>query len=461
MRWEIAVIDARSIPPAVQWHEGMLLSPQHFQQAARRQEILQSYMTLAAAPHGWGVSRLGIDRAALVGRVFAVTELEAILPDGLVVTHYAHLDPSAPRLELDLAPFLADPRPRQIAVHLAVAAHHSGAGQDGGHQRYRQFEDSEILDENTGDNGISMPRRVPLLGLQVTESPQHLPSQRFVSLPLAVLECGAQGPIRIDYEPPRFRLDQESLVFLRASRVCADLRSKATEWGVRLSGALAEGQSAVASESVTTLRMIARGLPRLDALLTTAATHPFDLYLALCDIAGDLSVIGGEVMLPAFGGYRHVDLLGTFHAVASYIDAALHQLRTPYSSVAFEHPEPGRFTLAMQPDYHRTTSLVIGARLGAGQDAASVREWFDTAVIGGAARIAAMRNNAVIGAERHAIGSAAELDLLPPPNMVLFRVSTAAGFVAAGDVLEISQDTAKALSEPVELRLFRAAAPQS
>lgn len=28
--------DARVIPEAVQWHEGMLLSPQHFQRAARK-----------------------------------------------------------------------------------------------------------------------------------------------------------------------------------------------------------------------------------------------------------------------------------------------------------------------------------------------------------------------------------------------------------------------------------------
>lgn len=457
MRLDPAVIDARAIPPAVQWYEGMLLSPQHFQQAALRQEILQSYMTLAAAPYGWGVLRLGIDKAALVAGVFAVTELEAILPDGLVVVHYANLDPSAPRLELDLTPFLADPRPRRIAVHLAVAAHQTGTAQSGGHQRYRQFEDKEVLDENTGDNGIPLPRRVPLLGLQVTESPQHMPSVRFVSLPLAVLESGAQGPVQIEYDPPRLRLDQESPVFQLASRVCADLRSKATEWGVRLSGALSEGQSAVASESVTTLRMIVRRLPRLDALLMTEATHPFDLYLALCDIAGELSVIGGQVMLPAFGGYKHGDPLTAFQAVTSYIDAALRQLRTPYVSVAFEHPAPGRFVIVIQPDHLRMTSLVIGARLGAGQDVAGVREWFDTAVIGGASRIAAMRDNAVIGAERSAIGSAPELDLLAPPNMVLFRVATAAGFVATGDVLEINQAN-RELSEPAELRLFLAAA---
>ena len=41
--------DARAIPEAVQWHEGMLLSPQHFQVAARRSEAMAAYLIEAAA----------------------------------------------------------------------------------------------------------------------------------------------------------------------------------------------------------------------------------------------------------------------------------------------------------------------------------------------------------------------------------------------------------------------------
>jgi hypothetical protein len=108
--------DARLIPDAVQWHEGMLLSPQHFQQADLRNQALQGYMTLLAAPYGWGVIRLRINEAALMAGRFAVTDLEAVMPDGLLVQHADAAEANAPILQLDLRPVLADPSsPRRIA----------------------------------------------------------------------------------------------------------------------------------------------------------------------------------------------------------------------------------------------------------------------------------------------------------------------------------------------------------
>ena len=45
-----SILPASDIPEAIQWHEGMLLAPQHFQQLAWRQETLLHYATLAASP---------------------------------------------------------------------------------------------------------------------------------------------------------------------------------------------------------------------------------------------------------------------------------------------------------------------------------------------------------------------------------------------------------------------------
>ncbi len=129
------------------------------------------------------------------------------MPDGLLVQHSADADPTAPKLELDLMPFVAAAAPKQVTVHLTVAARNTSAVRTDGQQRFRQIEDSDVPDENTGDNGISIPRLVPLLSLYVTDGPLRRPPSRFDSLPLAVLECGAQRVTRIDYEPPRFRID--------------------------------------------------------------------------------------------------------------------------------------------------------------------------------------------------------------------------------------------------------------
>ena len=48
-------------PDRIQWHEGMLLSPQHFQQESARIDQLIAWHALAADPLAWGVRRLEID----------------------------------------------------------------------------------------------------------------------------------------------------------------------------------------------------------------------------------------------------------------------------------------------------------------------------------------------------------------------------------------------------------------
>ena len=89
---------AKDIPAAINWHEGMLLTPQHFQQFAARQEDLVAYAAHAAAPYFWGVHRL--DLLLQPEGLLQVRELEAVMPDGLIV----ELDPEQkPALEISLA----------------------------------------------------------------------------------------------------------------------------------------------------------------------------------------------------------------------------------------------------------------------------------------------------------------------------------------------------------------------
>src|ERR671923_78357 len=60
-------MEAHEIPESIQWHEGLLLTPQHFQQMSLRHESLLQYVAGAIAPFGWGVRRFEWDAAALAG----------------------------------------------------------------------------------------------------------------------------------------------------------------------------------------------------------------------------------------------------------------------------------------------------------------------------------------------------------------------------------------------------------
>ena len=80
------MVDIRKIPPAINWHEGMLLAPQHFQQTDQRHESLTTYHVSTVSPFHWGIMDLKIDRPRLVDGNLKIMSLEAVMPDGLAVS---------------------------------------------------------------------------------------------------------------------------------------------------------------------------------------------------------------------------------------------------------------------------------------------------------------------------------------------------------------------------------------
>ena len=95
-------IQRPSLP--VQWHEGMLLSPQHFQQDAIHQATESALKAYLSEPMSWGVERLAFDNALLGGGRIRVLSLRAVFPDGTPVWYEAEEDPP---LELDAADALS------------------------------------------------------------------------------------------------------------------------------------------------------------------------------------------------------------------------------------------------------------------------------------------------------------------------------------------------------------------
>jgi type VI secretion system protein ImpJ len=136
---------SREVPERVVWHEGMLLAPQHFQQADARLDALVAWHALAANPFGWGVRHFEIDAALLQSGILRVLAVEAIFPDGTAVSYSAQ-QPSHGSLETDLAPHadaLAD-KPMNVYLTLPVARSSRGAGVPG---RFRSVESQAVEDE--------------------------------------------------------------------------------------------------------------------------------------------------------------------------------------------------------------------------------------------------------------------------------------------------------------------------
>src|SRR5580765_5873674 len=125
----------------------MLLAPQHFQQLTARGEGPLQYHLGSITPFYWGVKTLELDSVALLNGTVRILELEAVLPDGLVVTQTA----TDPELAVSVKDASAVPGTTMV-VHLVVPSERLGGARGAGAlARYTSYEGQPVPDINTGD----------------------------------------------------------------------------------------------------------------------------------------------------------------------------------------------------------------------------------------------------------------------------------------------------------------------
>src|SRR6185312_9101376 len=274
------VTDIRAIPEAVQWHEGMLLSPQHFQQASLRSDLLLHFHLSQAAPFRWGVLALQTDQARLAMGTFRVLSLQAIMPDGLAVS-YPHDDMGA--LELDLQPMKDRLRDAPARIYLAVPARRpdivSGSGEA---PRLRSVEGEETIDENTGDNPLRLPRLRPNLTLLAGEKP----SAKYTAMPIAEVSFANDAFQLTPFLPPLLAVALDGGLGQLCLKLAQSVRQKASFLADRAQGAAGAARQASLLETRSAIQCLVGGLPAFEAALNTGLAHPFTLFLLAAGIAG-------------------------------------------------------------------------------------------------------------------------------------------------------------------------------
>lgn len=432
------------VPAAIQWHEGMLLAPQHFQQLAMRQEALLHYHALAIAPFHWGVRSLEVDGPRLASDVYRVIAVEAVLPDGLVVAHRAG---DGPDLAVELWPVKQAARERPVTVYLAVAAHRPEMSPvRGDHPRYDSVTGDPVLDENTGEGQVDVPRLRPRARLFAGEPPPA----SYVHLPIARLEHKGGAFSVADYVPPLLTVARDSPLGMRCGEIAEKLRGKAATLLERAGNPSVAARAPQLLETRAMIASLTAALPPFEALLDTGRAHPFALYLALCALVGQVSGLG-RALPPALDPYDHDDLNPRFKAaekfLADLVDGAVLESYTPFP---FELDE-GTFGLAFDAAW-RGRSLVLGVRAPEGA-VEQVAAWMDNAVIASRDRQRELRVIRVLGAERRRIKS--EGDLLPVPGVLLYALTAEPKNVEANQLLQIANpDEGLAAHRPLEIVLY-------
>lgn len=449
--------DANAIPDAIQWHEGMLLSPHHFQQQAARFESLLQYQTAAASPFHWGVQQFAckVEKDELI-----VTQLVAVMPDGLVVSYDNRKDGYL-KLDLKLAPEqepastqtyyeseqgeeLQPERNQQkfpMMVHLTVNRDRSVSRQ-GELGRYRAINGELVPDENLSPNErqLTIPRLRPRLVLN-PESELHL---QYVGFPLVKINFingsysfnnGVDTPT--EFIEPCLAVTKESPLGKMCQEVVQKVREKAKFLITQSQSPTRSMGLAVLLDHRTMLQNLIAPLFSFEAALDSEVSHPYQLYLSLCSLAGHIAGIGSDLGQGKFPPkYDHNDLHATFRIVRDFINCVLDRaISISYETIPFKYDHESRtFTLKFRPEWKKQR-LVIGLRGYSGTSEMDLLKWGEDCLIAPKDKMHDVRKDRVLGVDRKQIDR--EGDLVQISGTVLFALREDSEYLKPNTELQI------------------------
>lgn len=430
--------------PAIQWYEGMLLSPQHFQQLELRSQQILTTHTQSLTHHHWGISHLEFDQVTIATGLVTVLRIKAIMPDGLVID-YIQAPDEAP-LTLDLTPFSDALLQREHTLYLAIPELIKGTSPvTGDWQRFDATDGDDVTDYNASDNVIHIPRLLPKMSLILADSPPP----RYTSLPLAKLEYSDEVFGLTSYMPPCFEIHGKTPLADKMTKLLRRLREKAgflaEKWQTQIGTPLL-------METSQQLKPIVESLPLLEPIFHSGKAHPSEIHRLLCTIAGKMSTLRLGQVPPVFPTYNHNEILNSCHPMLDWINIITDSIEKAFSVLMFSFQD-GYFSVKLQPEI-MTQRIMVGLRTSTSMTESEMIDWMKDAIIVSESMLEAVRVRRITGAPRHLIDEAETYDLMAGRGVCLFGVKTDNAFVKADERLYIFNPADAPDKRPMEAVLY-------
>jgi type VI secretion system protein ImpJ len=436
--------DAGKPNAPIQWHEGMLLSPHHFQQMGIQSDAMRHYLIRGLFPYYWGVVKREVDETALADGVFRITSLEAVLPDGTFVDFgNRHPEP----LQIDLSEHLEALKSKPQKIWLAVPTLKADAPWTGGElPRFRSVEGDAVYDMNTGSDEIFVPRLRPILSLHFEK-----PSKLYSVLPIAEVVNRDNGLGLTEFCPPCVSADPQSAIY----RLCRELNGSLRRKVSQLAGNLESqrgGDPATVQAIEYTLHHLVAGLPAFEGVFgSNPAPHPYHLYLSLCDLSGKLAALNESRVPPVPPTYDHDDPLASIHTLCTVMIRTLERrVSETWDGISFQQKE-GFFFIHFKKDWlnHEWVLAVAPGRMS-NRDC---KRWLGGSLIASEVDVRDLRKRRITGMQRGHVDAVPAL--VAPEGALLFTLEpTADAPVRPGKRLLVIPVTHDAEYLPEAITLF-------
>ena len=296
------------------WNEGMLLTPQHFQQWDNYHESLLNARARSILPYDYGVLDLRINREAIANGNFQLTACRAVLTDGLFI--------NVP--DTDAMPDLRpvgdhfNPEKETLGVHLAIPAQKYGStnfqsngAKPNANIRYLQ-EGALVRDETSGTNEQPLAFARPNLRIIFDDELRD----GFTSIKIAELERTTTGQLRIseNYIPPVLKISASDWLVNMQRQLVEILITKSSSLGEQRRQSRASLADFTTSEVAVfwLLHTINSSIPTMAHYFRSPLLHPEKLYLKMSELVGELMTFSTDHHPKDIVKYDHDDLYFTF-----------------------------------------------------------------------------------------------------------------------------------------------------
>lgn len=424
----------------VQWHEGMLLSPQHFQYNERRIEELFYTATLCDAYSAWGVLECDFDKNLLGQGIVEITHLFAILPDGTPVLHTPEIEkPTQKSLALRYnLNELGLKNATEVTICLCLYRASNSK------KRYDSVEYGNIPDDNSSDAVINLPILRPKLFL----SHEAVPNECSGFPLLKVFFDGKQFSIQ-PFLPASLRIQNDHPIRKKLAEIVLNIRQKAT---YLINKSQHTTSAILLRETQSILKPLISCLCILEPLIGHEKLHPERLFDHLLNVAANLLPLQTTQIAGTLPAYNPFDPGNSIEYFLRIFEKTISSIQQKYLSVPF-HQQDRLFYLHMQPTYVNE-NLYIGFRCPPGASEKQMHDWLQEAIISSDEKIEVVTTRRISGATRTLVNDDELDDLIPNSSTLIFSIKKGDEFVKAKNNLNIFNPGDNQETRPLDITLF-------
>lgn len=320
---------------SVLWREGMFLCPQHMQAFSREVAGRIAAGESVGHPGAHGLLSLVVDAEALKRDVFRIQEAAMVFRDGTLLA----LPHNAAVPQREFAEFFTGP---DLTVWLGVPAVEPNVPQvgDDAERRYRYTVRVDgVFDENMRDATRELEFRQLAGHLFFGDEDRS----GYECVPIArLIRAGKPEPksaLSPTWIPPLLRCGAVPAMAALLGDLATRARAQARDLAATLPdfSRLASVDSATDLTGIVKLQAVNRSVAVLEQLSRCADVHPFDAYLELVRVVGELAIFGADRTAPDLPAYDHQALDACFATTGDAVRGLLGaQVAVPYDVVQFE-----------------------------------------------------------------------------------------------------------------------------